>query len=192
MTGRKVSIGLDLREWREGMALLVEEFVAGFQAVSGYPPGDHRVCLVSAREGAAAVAALGRGGVAGSLLEFYAQLGSVCLPDLEAGIWIDDAASLISQVEAGNYPRLLAGAVDDGVSVFATDGGGGMYAVSHSSGCVYHLTLGALTGSTYDVEEAGYTVTATSLTAFLHRLRDRLAHAVGEQRVSLNQQGGEE
>ncbi|MEU0345011.1 hypothetical protein ABZ092_40295 [Streptomyces bobili] len=107
MTGRKVGIGLGLREWREATVLLSDEFVAGFQEVSGYLPGDHRVCLVSAQEGAAAVAALGREGIAGSLLEFYAQLGSVCLPDLEAGIWIDDAASLISQVEAGNYPRLL-------------------------------------------------------------------------------------
>lgn len=67
-----------------------------------------------------------------------------------------------------------------------------MYAISHSSGCVYHLTLGTLTGSTHDVEEAGYTVTATSLTAFLHRLRDSLAHAVGEQHAALKHQGGEE
>lgn len=174
------------------MVLLAGEFMAGLHAVSGYPPEDHTVCLISAEEGAAAVATLGRGGVAGSLLKFYAQLGSVCLPDLEAGIWIDDAASLIRQVEAGNYPRLLAAAVDDGVSVFATDGGGGMYAVSHSSGYVYHLTLGALTGSTYDVDEAGYTITAPSLTVFLHQLRDRLAHAVREQRSTSNHRGGEE
>lgn len=49
-----------------------------------------------------------------------------------------------------------------------------------------------MTGSTYDVEEAGCTVTATSLTAFLQRLRDRLAHAGGEQHAALKHQGGEE
>lgn len=124
-------------------------------------------------------------GVAGPLLEYYAQLGPVDLPDLGNGIWIDDAASVLGQAEAGNYPRRLTGTVDDEVTVFATDGGGGMYAVSHSTGCIYRLAHGALLASVYQVDQAGYSPTAPSLRAFLAQLRSSLTEAVEVQREHL-------
>ncbi|MCZ7456090.1 hypothetical protein [Streptomyces sp. WMMC940] len=126
------------------MERLATEFVSGFEAVHGYPPDEHTVCLAPAGEGAVLREALARQGVAGPLLEYYGHLGAVELPDLDNGIWIDDGPSFIAQIETGNYPNRLTSAVDDTVSVFATDGGGGMYALSHTTGRIYHLTAGAL------------------------------------------------
>lgn len=181
---------VDLRKWRQGMELLVREFMSGFEAVHGYPPGEHTVGLVLAGESTAAAEALADQGLPGPLLEYYGHLGPVVLPDLGNGIWIDDAASLAAQVEAGDHPTRLTGTVDDMVSVFATDGGGGMYALSHTTGCVYHLTAGALAGNTYDVGEAGYCIAAEDLWSFLEQLHARLTAAVEAQQAALGEAPG--
>ncbi|WP_425248151.1 hypothetical protein [Streptomyces sp. NEAU-NA10] len=178
-----------LREWGEEMTRLADAFSASFEAAQGYPPGEHKACLASAEEGEAAVALLVHAGAAGALLEYYAQLGPVVLPDLGNGIWIDDASSLVSQTEAGNYPNRLTGAIDDTVTVFGTDGGGGMYAVSHTSGGAYHLTLGALTGDSYHLDPGGYRCAATDLRDFLEQLRTDLTEAVLAQRAAHSRRG---
>ncbi|MFF1847696.1 hypothetical protein ACFVW9_39265 [Streptomyces sp. NPDC058217] len=181
---------MDLRDWGMEMARLAEEFTVGFEAVHGYPSGAHTVCTVPAAGGAVSAAALVCRGVAGPLLEYYSHLGSVELPDLGTGIWVDDVSSLTAQVEAGNYPNRLTGAVDDTVSVFATDGGGGMYALSHTTGYVYHLTAGALTGNCYDLDETGYSTAAEDLWSFLDQLHARLTAAVEAQRAVLREEHG--
>ncbi|MEU2264477.1 hypothetical protein ABZ557_30370 [Streptomyces sp. NPDC019645] len=168
------------------MELLVSEFMSGFEAVHGYPPGEHTVGLVPAGESTAAAEASAGRGLPGPLLDYYGHLGAVALPDLDNGIWIDDAASLAAQVEAGDHPTRLTGTVDDTVSVFATDGGGGMYALSHTTGSVYHLTAGALVGSTYDLDEAGYRIAAEDLWSFLEQLHARLTSAVEAQQAALS------
>lgn len=180
----------DLRKWHEDMELLAVEFVAGFELVHGYPPDEHSVCRVPAGAGPVLARALADRGLPSLLLEYYLHLGAVELPDLDVGIWIDDASSLIFQAEAGNYPNRLTGAVDDTVSVFATDGGGGMYALSHTNGCVYHLTAGALVGSTYDLDESGYRIAAEGLWSFLERLHARLTAAVDAQQAALSEAHG--
>jgi len=182
---RDASDYVDLNEWAMGMARLADEFVSGFEVVHGYRPGEHTVCPVPPGEGAVSAAALARQGVAGPLLEYYSHLGSVELPDLDNGIWIDDASSLTAQVKAGNYPNRLTCSVDDTVSVFATDGGGGMYALSHTTGSVYHLTAGALAGNTYGLGESGYCIATEDLWCFLEQLHVRLAEAVRAQRAAL-------
>ncbi|WP_406259348.1 hypothetical protein OH779_40695 [Actinacidiphila glaucinigra] len=144
---------LDLDGWLAEMNRLAEEFAADFEAVHGFPPDEHTIRESSAEDGAASAGMLARAGVPGSLVTLYSVLGAAELPDFENGVWIDDASSLLEQAGAGNYPQRLVGAVEDRVTVFATDGGGGMYAVGHSTGCVYHLTLGALVGTDYDLDE---------------------------------------
>ncbi|SPF07279.1 hypothetical protein [Streptomyces sp. MA5143a] len=178
-----------VRQWGEEMARLAEAFSAGFEAVRGYPPGGHEVRLVSAEEGEAAVALLGHAGAAEALLEYYAQLGPVVLPDLGNGVWINDASSVVSQREAGNYPNRLTGAVDDAVTVFGTDGGGGLYAVSHTTGGVYHLALGVLTGDSYHLDPGGYRRVAMALRVFLEQLRTDLTEAVLAQRAAHSRYG---
>ncbi|WP_328884794.1 hypothetical protein [Streptomyces sp. NBC_00316] len=174
-----------LRKWYEDMELLGVEFVSDFEAVHGYLPGEHTVCRVPAGEGPVLVEVLARQGVAGPLLEYYGHLGGAELPHLGNGIWIDDASSLIAQVAAGNYPNRLTGVVDDTVSVFATDGGGAMYALGHTSGYVYHLTAGALTGSTFELEESGCSIAAEDLGSFLGQLHASLTAAVDAQHAAL-------
>ncbi|MFI9549780.1 hypothetical protein ACIHAR_38750 [Streptomyces sp. NPDC052016] len=179
-----------LREWGEEMTRLADAFATGFEAAHGYSPGKHEVHLASAEEGKAAVALLGQAGAAEALLEYYAQLGPVVLPDLGNGIWIDNASSLVSQRESRNYPsRLTGGATSDTVTVFGTDGGGGMYAVSHTSGGVYHLTLGALTGDSYHLDPGGYRCAAMDLSGFLEQLRTDLTEAVLAQHAAHSRRG---
>lgn len=124
-------------------------------------------------------------------MEYYSLLGSVELPDLDNGIWIDDASSRTAQVHADNYPNRLAGAVDDMLSVFATDGGGGMYALSHTTGCVYHLAAGASTGSSYELDETGYGIAAEDLWGFLAQLKACLTAAVETQQAALRTARGQ-
>ncbi|MFD3457584.1 hypothetical protein ACFWVC_36080 [Streptomyces sp. NPDC058691] len=181
MVETDVRIARMVQGWVSEVGSLASEFAAVFEAVQGFAPGEHAVLRASAEEGVASAGMLARAGVPGSLVALYSVLRSAELPDFGNGIWIDEAASLLEQAEAGNYPRLLAGAVDDRVTVFATDGGGGMYAVSHAIGCVYHLTLGSLVGTTYDLDEDGYTVAAPNLGAFLEELHYRLAQSVQAQ-----------
>ncbi|MFC9619400.1 hypothetical protein ACFTXM_05175 [Streptomyces sp. NPDC056930] len=74
--------------------------------------------------------------------------------------------------------------------MFATDGGGGMYAVSHTNGYVYHLTADALTGSTFELEETGYSTAAEDLWSFLDQLHAHLAAAVEAQHAALREAHG--
>ncbi|WP_371647000.1 hypothetical protein [Streptomyces mirabilis] len=100
------------------------------------------------------------------------------LPDLGNGIWIDDAASVAEGITAGYRPTELDGALKDSVVVFATDGGGAMFAVSATSGRVYRLSLGSLSGSVYEVGDVGWAVVGEDLWTFLDRLRNDLIDAV--------------
>ncbi|MER5181769.1 hypothetical protein ABT009_26000 [Streptomyces sp. NPDC002896] len=169
----------DWDSWIREMQRLVQEFVFGFERIHGFSPGEHEVVRVSSSEGAEAVDALSAAGIRGDLLGYYTKLGAVTLPDLESGIWIDDAPSVIEGIAAGNYPTRLEGSLQDSVTVFATDGGGAMFAVSATKGCVYRLSLGALIGSTYEVDDAGWSVAADDLWSFMDQLRNDLAEAVG-------------
>lgn len=64
-----------------------------------------------------------------------------------------------------------------------------MYAVSHTSSAIYHLTLGALTGDTYALDAGGYRCTATDLRDFLEQLRTDLAGAVLAQEAAHRERG---
>ncbi|MEV4446537.1 hypothetical protein [Streptomyces mirabilis] len=168
----------DWGSWGREMQRLAQEFMSGFERIHGFSPGEHEVVRVSPAQGAEAVRILTEAGIECALLDYYAELGEVTLPDLENGIWIDDAASVVEGIKAGNYPTQVEGALQDSVTVFATDGGGAMFAVSATSGHVYRLSLGALAGSTYDVADTGWSVAADNLWSFMDRLRRDLAEAV--------------
>jgi hypothetical protein len=175
---------LDLEQWGADMSRLVRLFQDGFQAVHGFAPAEHVVHTATAQEAAEAAVLLAEAGAHGTLLTYYAHMGAVELPDFENGIWIEDVRTLLHDRD---HPTRLKGAVEDTVTGFATDGGGGHYAVSATTGRVYHMTAGALyTDATYpdglyDVDEAGFSVAAPDLWAFLGQLRTELGEAVDIQ-----------
>lgn len=162
----------DLDQWGAEMDRLAQIFQNGFAAVHGFEPGEHVVR--SATETAALP-----DGTHDTLVAYYSRMGAVELPDLGNGLWIEDVPTLLST----DHPVRLIGAVDDTVTGFATDGGGGHYAVSDTTGCVYHLFAGALhEDGLYDVSEAGHSVVAPDLWTFLDGLRTNLAEAVTAKR----------
>ncbi|MFD5369960.1 hypothetical protein [Streptomyces sp. NPDC127103] len=170
----------NLREWGEEMAPLAVAFADGFEEEHSYSPGEYSVETVTAQDGSRAVALLAGQGVTGALLEYYATLGIVELPDLHIGIWIADAERVAEGILAGALMP-VTGAVDDTVTVFATDGGGNLYAVSPSTGSVCHIIGGAWDGTSLDVSETGYRVVARDLWAFLDQLRQDLRQALAER-----------
>ncbi|MFI1100794.1 hypothetical protein [Streptomyces melanogenes] len=176
--------GLDLEQWGADMSRLVRLFQDGFQAVHGFGPAEHVVHTATAQEAAEASVLLAEAGAHGTLLAYYARMSAVELPDLDNGIWIEDVPTLLY---GRDHPTLLKGAIEDTVTGFATDGGGGHYTVSATTGSVYHMTAGALsTDATYpdglyDVQEAGFSVAAPDLWSFLGQLRTELGEAVDIQ-----------
>ncbi|MFD7339212.1 hypothetical protein ACFV98_24840 [Streptomyces violascens] len=169
-----------VREWGEEMAALAVAFADGFEDVYSYASGEYLVKIVTAQDGARALALLAEEGVTGALLEYYAVLGAVELPDLDRGIWIASPERVAEGILAGPLMP-VTGAVEDTVTVFATDGGGDLYAVSTSTGSVCHLTGGACDGTSYDVSETGYRMVAPDLWTFLDRLRQDLRGALVER-----------
>ncbi|GGP76111.1 hypothetical protein [Streptomyces melanogenes] len=174
----------DLEQWGADMRRLVRLFQDGFQAVHGFEPDEHLVRTATAQEAAEASVLLAEAGAHRTLLAYYARMSAVELPDLENGIWIEDVPTLLHDRD---HPTRLKGAVEDTVTGFATDGGGGHYAVSATTGSVYHMTAGALyTDATYpdglsDVAEAGFSIAAPDLWTFLDQLRTELGEAVDVQ-----------
>ncbi|MBE4741724.1 MULTISPECIES: hypothetical protein [Streptomyces] len=64
-----------------------------------------------------------------------------------------------------------------------------MYSISRTSGCVYRLTLGALTGGSYHLNPGGYHCDAPDLRSFLEQLRTHLTEAVSAQRAARSRRG---
>ncbi|MCX5205688.1 hypothetical protein OG897_30070 [Streptomyces sp. NBC_00237] len=118
-----------LHAWGEEMTSLAAVFVDGFEGFYGYAAYGYTVSILKAEDGARAVACLAEAGDTGALLDYYTALGEVQLMDLHNGTWIVGAQEVARGILAGCLMR-VTGAVDDTVTVFATNRGGGMYAVS--------------------------------------------------------------
>ncbi|WHM40884.1 hypothetical protein [Streptomyces sp. BPTC-684] len=127
---------------------------------------------------------LAEAGAHRTLLAYYARMSTAELPDLANGIWIEDAPTLL---HSKNHPTRLQGTIKDTVTGFATDGGGGHYAVSTTTGNICHMTAGTLhTDATHpdglhDAEETSPSNAAPDLWTFLDQLRTKLGEAVGIQ-----------
>lgn len=85
----------DLRVWIERSSRLSAEFERGFEARFGYPPGENRVL---AAEGVVSgdLEELAKLGVPTGLLDFYACVREVSLPDLGNGVFVHSARQVIA------------------------------------------------------------------------------------------------
>ncbi|MGK5683735.1 hypothetical protein [Actinoplanes sp. URMC 104] len=159
-----------LRGWIEETVASAARLMQTFEQRHGFPPGDNVV--VAGTDGRAAE--LSAAGAPAELVEFYRHVRAVVLPDVENGWFIHPAEQVLDGIREVQ-PTELTGAVRDDIVVFATDGGGALYAMNRAGDRVYRLAGGALPGSTYDADESDVTVVAHDLWGFLETVRAEAA-----------------
>ncbi|MBC9731494.1 hypothetical protein [Streptomyces sp. TRM68367] len=159
------------------MRELAERFVDQFEETYGYPPDDHEVIAVSPGDEAEVRRRLEDANVSGDLVDLYSQLETVSLPDLENGYFIHSADELLEGMRGGQ-PNRVVGAVEDSITVFGSDGGGGLFALNAAQDKVYRLSGGALVGAVYEVDPPGLEIVSDGLSGYLGFLEAELTQAV--------------
>ncbi|MER7759173.1 hypothetical protein [Streptomyces sp. NPDC097619] len=168
MTAVDPGSGFDLEQWAEDVARLAGVVDRGFEAVHGFAPDGHRMVPAGPEEAAGMTARLREAGAHPSAEAFWSRFSAVELPDLDNGLWLGDA-DLVPR----DRPTRLTGAVQDVVTGLGTDGGGAHYALSATTGRVYHLVaVVPEPDGSLEVADRCHSVAAPHL---WHFLADRLA-----------------
>jgi hypothetical protein len=159
------------------MSELVSRFMSNFEAQFGYPPGENAVFEVTSGQGGDPVHALAAAKAPSALIEFYAKVDKVSLPDVGNGLFVHTAEAVADGLK-GEQPTEMVGSFHDSIVVFGSDGGGCLFALNSLGDKVYRLGGGSLVGSVYDVDEPNASVIATGFQEFLDYLRRELSDAV--------------
>jgi hypothetical protein len=155
--------------WSRMVQDAVESIVAGFEDSYGYPPAGN-VIEGPDELGTARLAAAGSA-VPADLLDLYAAVGAVNLPDVGNGLFLHSAARVVDAHEARELWR-IAGRHQADVIVFASDGGGTLYALASPTGSpVFRLPAGQVVGGVYESGDPRFEIVAASLAGFLGGLR---------------------
>ncbi|GAB3329678.1 hypothetical protein RMN56_28340 [Micromonospora halotolerans] len=157
--------GAYIRRWREDVTACLDRLLPGFEVRLGYPPGRH---MVGGMAGEERFASLASTRPSGDLLEWYRQVREVSLPDIGSGYFVHDPGLVVRREVASVRGRFTADVV-----VFASDGGGTLFAVSAVTGSpVYRLPAGEIVAGVYRSDDPRFDVVAEDLTGFLDRLHD--------------------
>jgi hypothetical protein len=161
-----------LAAWRSAVQDAVDSVVAGFENGYGYPPQGNVVEDPDER-GVARLAAAGSA-IPEDLLNLYATVGAMHLPDVGNGLFVHSAALVADAYESLELWR-IDGRHHTEVIVFASDGGGTRYALASPTGSpVYRLPAGRVLGGVYDSDDPRFDIVAADLAGFLGGFR----HAV--------------
>ncbi|WP_232283814.1 hypothetical protein [Saccharomonospora cyanea] len=169
--------GSNVDSWVNEMARLASRFVAGFEDVYGYPPGEHYVLRSTDDSGRDALAAVLSGAGVRDLIEFYSHVSRISFPDVGPGFFVDEAECVVAGVR-GAQPTRLSGVPGRTVVVFGSDGGGALFAVDRQTGEVVRLEGGSLIGDAYVVGEYGVQVIARDFEGFMRFLSAELQRQV--------------
>jgi hypothetical protein len=154
-----------IRRCCEDVTACLDRLLPGFEGRFGYPPGRH---TISGRAGEDELASLARTRPPDDLLAWYRQVREVGLPDVGNGYFIHDPGLVVHRKVTSIRGRLTADVV-----VFASDGGGTLFAVEAVTGSpVYRLPAGEIVAGVYRSDDPRFDVVAKNLTGFLDRLRD--------------------
>ncbi|BFO20985.1 hypothetical protein SHKM778_73730 [Streptomyces sp. KM77-8] len=97
--------GPNVDSWIDEMSRLASRFVAGFETMYGYPPGEHYVTRVADSGGRDALAAALRDAGARDLIEFYSHVAQISLPDVGPGFFVDEAEYVVEGCAALSQHR---------------------------------------------------------------------------------------
>lgn len=101
------------------------------------------------------------------LLEFYFVADGLSWPDVHTGVFIHRAARVLASANKGDPVLLERDSTP--ITVFGSDGGGGLFAISKSNGNVLHLGAGKVTDGVYFGRN--FKVVANTLLDFLLTLQ---------------------
>ncbi|MEW2291381.1 hypothetical protein ABZ719_01555 [Streptomyces sp. NPDC006743] len=162
------------------MSRLVLRFTAGFEAAYGYPPGEHCVLRSTDRKASESLAAALGGSGAQDLIDFYAHVARISLPDVGAGFFADEVEDVIDGLR-GTQPTRVSGVSERNVVVFGSEGGGALFAADRQTGEIIRLEGGALVGSDYEVEGPGVAVIARDFSEFMQFLQRELLKQISSE-----------
>lgn len=174
--------GQCIDSWIDSMSKLTATLMSDFEARFGYPPDENVILTATPESGAESLQILSAIEAHSDLLDFYSRVEEVSLPDVANGFFISSAEAVVAGIDNWQ-PVEIVGAFVDTIVVFGSDGGGGLFALNSTGEKVYHLTGGALVGSSYDADEAGAKVISADLWGFLEYLRSELAQMVYDRRA---------
>ncbi|MGC5378090.1 hypothetical protein ACPXB1_06380 [Micromonospora sp. DT68] len=157
-----------LETWREDLRKAIASAVLDFEGRYGYPPGEN---AVSEPDTAAATRlAAVRPDLPPDLVDLYAAIGAVDLPDIGNGFFLHTASDVAYAHKSRDLWH-VGGRHDADIVVFASDGGGTQYGLAMPAGSpVYRLPPDALLNGAYTSEDPRFDVAAPDLPTFLDRL----------------------
>ncbi|MGC5288190.1 hypothetical protein [Micromonospora sp. DT231] len=157
-----------LEIWREDLRKAVASALLDFEDRYGYPP-DENVISEPDRIAATLIAAV-RPVIPADLVDLYATVGAVDLPDIGNGFFLHSAFDVAHAHESRDLWH-VGGRHDADVVVFASDGGGSQYALATPAGSpVYRLPPDLVLDGIYTSEDPRFDMAAPDLCAFLDRL----------------------
>ncbi|MFE9694354.1 hypothetical protein [Micromonospora sp. NPDC005806] len=156
-----------IRSWREDVTACLDRLLPGFEVRCGYPPGRH---VVGGPAGEEELASLAGMRLSDDLLAWYRQVREVSLPDIGNGYLIHEPGLVACREVTSIRGRFAADVV-----VFASDGGGTLFAVETVTGApVYRLPPDEVVAGVYHGGDPRFDVVAENLTSFLDRLRGEI------------------
>lgn len=158
-----------LAEWRNAVQEAIEGVLVDFEDRYGYPPGDNQITDPDPPGVSRLMAACP--GVPQDLLTLYANVGAVSLGDIGNGLWVRDAHEVARSYAAGDVRR-VTGRHEADVIVFASDGGGTLYAMALPSGSpIYRLPPDGIMLGVYESDSVRFEAVADNLAGFLDQAR---------------------
>ncbi|MEU9464039.1 hypothetical protein [Streptomyces sp. NPDC048312] len=152
-----------VRGWCEQTSVALETLMSSFLQTHEFPPGKNAVILATDASSKATDTLVDLTPIPSDLTTLYWVIGEASLPDVEHGYFIHSASTV-----ADHFREYGSVQVDDDPSaiVFASDGGGHLFAVA-GTGRVWRST----TTSWFD----DFEVAAESVQGFLEQVGHRVA-----------------
>jgi hypothetical protein len=155
-------------DWRSSVTSGLVTMRLWFEGVFGFPADDDMVCDPDP-VGVEKLALCGSA-IPPDLLDFYAVVGKVSLPNVGNGWFIDHPRDLAGAFESGEL-RKITGRFSGYVVAFASDGGGTRYAMAATSGRpVYRLPPDAVFDGVYESMQPRFEPVAVDLADFLMKV----------------------
>jgi hypothetical protein len=143
--------------WRDDINRALKPLLATFESTYGYAPDDNRI--TEAREGQPLGEVTADPDMPPTLTGIYQAIHEVSLPDIGNGYFIHPLDHVLNELTQQGPVRLTDSTL--GV-VFGSDGGGILYAASHS-GTIYRSQVAS--------RDSDFELIATDLRDFLDQLR---------------------
>lgn len=117
-----------------------------------------------------------------ALLELYSSIREANLAHLHNAYFIHPLGSVLDSLDCDDIPAWAPEITSERLAVFASDGGGRMFAVGYRSGTVFRLPVGGVANQIYDgsIDAIGPGEIARDVPDFLTRLL-RIAQAYADE-----------